>query len=882
MRKLLLTIILITLIGSLLALPKTQKTARLAAENFLSSRAQSRSIADVYEISKRGEKLLYIFNLAEDGFVAVAADDMNAPIIAYSFRKGLENSQRGENLLHKMLEADLELRSEYYRENPRKSDENRLAWQELLAGRNREDRLLQWPPEGSTRTDGWVETEWNQSGVYNRFCPMDNTNQRSVVGCTATAMAMIMDFHRWVGNPVFTNSDDYTTWNHHIHVDSDAEERDFPAFPELNDYLETLVQHYADGTPLTDDDKSTLSFAAGVSVEMDYANAGSGAWGVPWPLINKFGYDSADEVDYDNYNFFDRFEENMKLMRPAEMGIYSADWSSGHAIIADGYNSDNYYHLNYGWGTSNNTCWYLLPEGMPDGYAIISSVVMDIEGGTVPVEVTAIVNVDGVPAEGAEIYLAGDRYSYSGIIEAGTIQTQFPAVLEGTYTATARLEGRTYYQQLENIQINEGNTLIEFNLGNFEAVTGNISAPIAVEDCRISLYQDGLQIYTGTSTGDSFSIANVLPGDYTVTASMNGNYFQTQDVTVVLEDQTFDIELEEYSGSIDFSYAQDGVDKWTLGPNFTVSCGMKIEGVDLENDLITGVKFVSPVDAEGNSIVAKLWEGEYVISEVEVDNYNAGDLVEVEFDYFTIVDPEKDYFAGYTVTSANGDLAVMDNSTRISGKGSFFKTSNWVELPATFGGNFCIEAKTISQEFAKVSGSVAINSGSAELNDIVIKAGEATAHVDSEGNYSIYLKPGTVDLQAFLDDYSSASIALTLEAAEEVSGHDFVMNFGTSADDPTSTPVVNNLNGNYPNPFNPSTTISFSLNNDSAVNTKLVIYNSKGQKIKTLVNEPLTKGNHTASWNGTDESGKSVASGIYMYRLQSGEFNSSRKMILMK
>jgi len=864
-----------------MALPQSKKTAQSAAENFLSLRGQTSTIAEGYDVSKRGDKLLYIFNLADDGFVAVAADDMVEPIVAYSFRKGLQNKQRGENILHKMLEADLELRTKYYRENPRKGEDNRALWQELLAGPTRDGRFLQWPPEGSTRTDGWVETEWNQSGVYNRFCPIDNTNQRSVVGCTATAMAMIMDFHRYVGNPVFTNADDYTTWNHNIQVDNDAEERDFPAFPELNQYLQTLVQHYEDGTPLTDDDRSALSFAAGISVEMDYANSGSGAWGVPWPLINKFGYDSAEEVDYYDYDFFDRFKENMKLMRPAEMAIYTADWSGGHAIIADGYNSDNYYHLNFGWGTSNNTCWYLLPEGMPDGYAIINSVVMDIEGGTVPVEVTAVVNVDGVEAEGAEIFLAGNRFSYNAIIEAGTIQTQFPAVLEGTYTAAARLEGRTYYQQLDNIQINETNTLIEFNLGNFEAVTGNINAPITVEDCRISLYKDNVQVHTGISTGNSFSIPNVLPGEYTVTASMNGNYFQTQDIMVVLEDQTFDIDLEEYPGSIDYSYAQDHVDKWALGPNFTVSCGIKLLGAELENDLISGVKFVAPIDAGSDQIIAKLWEGEDLVSEVAIDGCNAGEMVEVEFDYFTPVETAEDYFVGYTITSANGDLAWLDNSERASGKGAFFRTSNWVELPAAFGGNFCIEAKMISQDYARVSGTVSLREGSGNLTDVVIKAAEATAHVDMDGNYSIFVKPGTVNLQACLNDYSSSAISLNLDAEEDVTGYDFVMNFGTSADDPTAAPAVNTLNANYPNPFNPSTTISFSLKNDNQ-NTKLVIYNTKGQKVKTLINKTMSGGTHTVNWNGTDEMGNSVSSGIYMYRLQSDEFSSNRKMILMK
>ncbi|MCD4797288.1 MAG: FG-GAP-like repeat-containing protein [Candidatus Cloacimonetes bacterium] len=75
------------------------------------------------------------------------------------------------------------------------------------------------------------------------------------------------------------------------------------------------------------------------------------------------------------------------------------------------------------------------------------------------------------------------------------------------------------------------------------------------------------------------------------------------------------------------------------------------------------------------------------------------------------------------------------------------------------------------------------------------------------------------------------------------------------------------LNQNYPNPFNPTTTISFNISSKDAKNTKLIIYNIKGQKVKTLLNEHLAKGEHSVVWNGKDDSGKSVSSGIYFYKL---------------
>ena len=86
---------------------------------------------------------------------------------------------------------------------------------------------------------------------------------------------------------------------------------------------------------------------------------------------------------------------------------------------------------------------------------------------------------------------------------------------------------------------------------------------------------------------------------------------------------------------------------------------------------------------------------------------------------------------------------------------------------------------------------------------------------------------------------------------------------------------------NYPNPFNPTTTIEFSIQNDSKV--ELSIYNVKGQKIKTLANNDFIKGNHSIIWDGNDESDKSVSSGIYLYKLNvNGKTELVKKCLLLK
>lgn len=99
-------------------------------------------------------------------------------------------------------------------------------------------------------------------------------------------------------------------------------------------------------------------------------------------------------------------------------------------------------------------------------------------------------------------------------------------------------------------------------------------------------------------------------------------------------------------------------------------------------------------------------------------------------------------------------------------------------------------------------------------------------------------------------------------------------------DDPSVTPVGTSLIGNYPNPFNPETTISFSL--DKSAPADVVIYNQKGQIVKNYDLPMAAKGITNLQWNGKDDNGLSVASGVYYFRLKSGSYSSTKKMVLMK
>ncbi len=99
---------------------------------------------------------------------------------------------------------------------------------------------------------------------------------------------------------------------------------------------------------------------------------------------------------------------------------------------------------------------------------------------------------------------------------------------------------------------------------------------------------------------------------------------------------------------------------------------------------------------------------------------------------------------------------------------------------------------------------------------------------------------------------------------------------------PNSSSLITNLS-NYPNPFNPTTTINYSLKENSKVS--LNIYNIKGQKVKQLISNSagqFSAGQHSVVWNGKDDNGKTVSSGIYFYKLKTGDYEKTKKMILIK
>ena len=333
------------------------------------------------EIRKDGLILAYAFDLEPAGYIVVAASARLPPVIAYSFDSNFGEMNQ-DNPLFELLKADLSKRlafSNTYDKFIINKNEN--IWEEILTDGFiiKADPLFeQWPATG----DGWLKTNWTQNPPYNNFCPMDPiTGLRSYAGCPSTAMAQIMNFHETSNDTHFDDSDDYyhNYAGRQYWIDDDCDAIDFPCFPELNSYLDTLNAHYLTHVSLTDDDKAALTFACGVAARQVYTSQGSGTFGVSqaYDAYRRFGCSSVELLDSSDADLFDRLKQNIKDTLPAHLAIVNDSWTTGHNVVVDGYNTDEYYHLNFGWGGSYNG-WYLLPEEIPYELTVVEGVVVDI------------------------------------------------------------------------------------------------------------------------------------------------------------------------------------------------------------------------------------------------------------------------------------------------------------------------------------------------------------------------------------------------------------------------------------------------------------------------------------------------------------------------
>ena len=157
--------------------------------------------------------------------------------------------------------------------------------------------------------------------------------------------------------------------------------------------------------------------------------------------------------------------------------------------------------------------------------------------------------------------------------------------------------------------------------------------------------------------------------------------------------------------------------------------------------------------------------------------------------------------------------------------------------------------------------------------------GTVTATTNSMGAYTLTVPIGYHSVTASAAGYDSLTVNDVLVNLNLTTTLNFILK-ETSNEDDYLPVVATALNGNYPNPFNPETTISYSVKEPGKV--RLEVYNIKGQLVKTLVDEEQTTGRYKLVFNARDDRGRSIASGVYMLRMVAPGYLKTTKMILMQ
>jgi hypothetical protein len=165
------------------------------------------------------------------------------------------------------------------------------------------------------------------------------------------------------------------------------------------------------------------------------------------------------------------------------------------------------------------------------------------------------------------------------------------------------------------------------------------------------------------------------------------------------------------------------------------------------------------------------------------------------------------------------------------------------------------------------------------LENAEIAAGNYTTTTDENGEYQMEMIIGNYTVSCYLVGYEiPEEIEVTVNSGE-TSYADFILVPCVQSGETLLQFGIHFTN--YPNPFNPTTTIEFSIKHES--NIDLSIFNIKGQKIKTIANNDFTKGNHSIVWHGDDEFGEQVSSAVYYYKLNvNGKTAAVKKCLLLK
>ena len=339
--------ILIISIIPIYSKPIDHNLALTAAQKFATAQfAMERATPELVYTGQ--EEAYYVFNIGDHGFVIIAGDDAHRPVIGYSGQSSFDAFDIPPALayyLDGVAECMLQLNQAVA------TPDVAAEWASVLE----HGRLIS--RHGGRGMGYFCQTQWNQTYPYNYCCPEDpaGSGGHAIVGCLATAMSQLMRFWAYpaqgIGDHCYYH-DDYGE----ICADFGNTTYDWDNMPNVLNNSSSEAEKLATGT---------LCFHCGVTIDMGYGPDGSGGASGPIPGVMHTYFNYSDANVQLRRNDFDTETWKTMVREQFDMGwpMYYGGCENGgcHAFVCDGYDDNDYFHFNLGWGGSSDG-WYLIDD----------------------------------------------------------------------------------------------------------------------------------------------------------------------------------------------------------------------------------------------------------------------------------------------------------------------------------------------------------------------------------------------------------------------------------------------------------------------------------------------------------------------------------------
>ena len=640
-------------------------TAKDVANRFVRENSRLKSLANggdlvlAYTASTGNVNNFYVYNLAKGGFVIVSADDCVEQVLGYS-----ENGSFDINAIPDNMRDALE---DYKREINFAIEHSAISMGSTLA---LPDMAAEKSPVAPLLT-----SKWNQGAPYNNKCPMYDAENRCVTGCTATAMAQVMNYFEWPKTG--KGSCSYTA-----NINSSGVNLSLDFSTITFDWDNMLDVYGSSATDAQNDAVATLMYSVGVGTKMSYGLSSGASFSNAYKaLIGNFDYDKT--LRYISRDYYSPSEWNELIYNEVSNGrpVLYAGYNSGggHAYVCDGYSGDNFFHINWGWG------------GMSDGYFKLSAL-----------------NPDGQGIGGSDAgYNSGQEIIYGFAPNKGTTEFSYTVCYDGDFSCSAT----------DVAASDVASTYITFSTGEiihqYCAISRSCTLDLGVEvvndsnnqstyiSCAQKGYNTSSSYYLSSFGCSASKFSDLADGTYTLYPAYNNITLDISGRVMVPYGKQKAVKLTVNAGSLSFSAVDPEkavlkVESMSTDANFYANKPYKVN-VTLSN---TGADYLGDIYVailDANLSVLTYHNNSFeVLRNTTETNSIIGDLVGVDAGNYILAICTLKGSSLYPIASANitvneepGDFSISNEGFKFENKiySNAFKTTCYVKnTGGLFGG----------------------------------------------------------------------------------------------------------------------------------------------------------------------------------------------------